>query len=689
MSSTTASPADSPAPGGAATPVNQIDLPLTEVIKKVPDRLKSFVAKIPTETDMASFAASQLMPQLAKGSVKITFAELVEASPEGTFSSAMGAENEQIELPLALVISRLGTGSFQRRSAKKAASVEPQDFFGANRKAEAAATPPETASIPVPATSAPPAAFSPVIPDGPVIAPAEAKPAAPMFAPAVSRKDEPPTAAAPASPPDKAAISLAAILKTLPPDLAACIQGEPPTDATVEFSAAALLPQLAKGKVTVSFAELIDAAPNGLFTNTSGREQTPVPLPLGEVLAKVGPGAFKRKAPSKQLASVGDQKFFGGLAKPIEESAPAPEPAAGETTFSSQTTFQRATPEAAPEEKTLFAPGGGGTPSAPVAPAAPPITPAQPAGQKFEPQPIAPEPRAPSSESPGEAASEVPIPLNDLTTQFPDGLRSEIAKLPAESVVVFPAEELGQAMKSGKIRFAWTQLRLWMLPRSNYAFAAWEGTQVDIPLKAVVGPFMAAMRGQPPKVKIPTSSGADSTPTAPSKPAPAATYQPEPFVANKPTSPQPMPMDGPVGGAPEIPPAPATDSSGTALGELLDQPAKTNWTPVEIVQQVSRLDGVGGAMLSLSEGQVAAAAISVDVKTDLIAFRVPRLLTQVTEHVEQMQLEPANYASFSSAGIQWITFKLGNIFFTVHGRKGENLPVSRLESIAAEVARRK
>ncbi|MGB0580599.1 MAG: hypothetical protein ACPGVU_12910, partial [Limisphaerales bacterium] len=73
--SNVSSPTESPA-SGAATLVNQIDLPLTEVIKNVPDRLKSFIAKIPGESDVASFNASVLMPQLAKGSVKITFAEL-------------------------------------------------------------------------------------------------------------------------------------------------------------------------------------------------------------------------------------------------------------------------------------------------------------------------------------------------------------------------------------------------------------------------------------------------------------------------------------------------------------------------------------------------------------------------------------------------------------------------------------
>ena len=157
-------------------------------------------------------------------------------------------------------------------------------------------------------------------------------------------------------------------------------------------------------------------------------------------------------------------------------------------------------------------------------------------------------------------------------------------------------------------------------------------------------------------------------------------------------------MAGPVDDAPQSPAqppaaatasAPAPDAAGNSLGELLGQPHKTSWTPVEIVQQVGQLEGVGGAMLSLSEGQIAAAAIGINVKPDLIAFRVPRLLKDVAAHVEQMQLEPAPQVSFAAGDVQWVSFKLGNIFFTVHGQKGENLPITRLASIAAEVAQRK
>ncbi|MGB0579880.1 MAG: hypothetical protein ACPGVU_09290, partial [Limisphaerales bacterium] len=360
-------------------------------------------------------------------------------------------------------------------------------------------------------------------------------------------------------------------------------------------------------------------------------------------------------------------------------AAPAPDPAAA-----SQTTFQPA-PQGS---KSLFAPAAGSQTfeTGPAAPVQPTPT-AEPTGQRFEPQPIEPQAPAPAAPSSDDAATEVPILLTDLTSKFPDGLKQEIARLPSESVIMFPSEELGSAMKSAKIRFAWTQLRRWMLPKSNYASAAWEGTQVELPLKAVVGPFMAAMRGKPSKVKIPSASTAPAADTAPIAAAPtlATPYRAEPFVSSKPATqfaPTPPPMDGPVGIPPASGPAAsatAPESSNSSLDRLLGHPGKTTWTPIEIVQHVSKIDGIGGAMLSLAEGQIAAAAINLDVKTDLIAFRVPRLLKLVAEHVEEMQLDSPTYVSFTAAGVQWISFKLGNIFFTVHGRTGENLPVTRLE----------
>ena len=139
-----------------------------------------------------------------------------------------------------------------------------------------------------------------------------------------------------------------------------------------------------------------------------------------------------------------------------------------------------------------------------------------------------------------------------------------------------------------------------------------------------------------------------------------------------------------------IPPLSNSASGGKAdgsigMGDLLGMPGKNNWTPVEIVQRVAGLPAVSGAMISLAAGQVAASDLPTALDPATIANRIPKLHSAAGDEIREMGLEPLSFLSFSTAGTPWLVFKLGNIFFTVQGRQGEHLPVSRLESIAVQI----
>jgi hypothetical protein len=684
-----------------------VSLPLESVIKNLPDRLKAAIAAVPSADAKIAFPAARLLPQVAKGSVKVKFSELMAAAPTGIFTPLPGTEEEPIELPLGDVIARLGAGAFKRKTAKQAPALEPQDFFGANRgtatPSPAAVPPaPEQAPAPAPAPAPLPAAvFAPAVPTQSF---APATPAPPPDAPVT-----PPSPPAAAPTPGMAAISLSAVMKALPADLQDIAQTVPAADATAELPIDLLLPQLAKGRITISLSALAKASPPGLFKVLPGNEETPVPLPLGEVLAKVGPGALKRKAPTKELTGLEEQNFFGGQSALAATPPPAQEPQ----------------PPAAATPIPSFAPAfQPTTPTPDIAPTFPPATPAPVAPP---PEPEAPKPSlqfvptapeqptaAPPTEVPGGAGdtagtTEVLIPLTKLDSMWPAALKSELAHLDPASVVVFPAEELGHSMKTGKVRFTWAQIRRWLKPKTNFGGTSWENTELDIPLKAIVGPFMAAMRGQPQAVKAPAENESAPATRSAKVPPTAALYVPPSFTPASGSAPEPAatpffkptgapttipgqpgisgiprPMDGPV----EMP-APAEPPTPSQLGAILGKPGKDHWTPVEIVQSITEQRETSGAMISLAEGQIAASQLAGNVNAELLAFRVPRLFSTTADQVRELLDQSMSYFSFSAEGVQWIVFKLGNIFFTVQGTAGESLPVIKLQSVAVEIGRQR
>lgn len=273
----------------------------------------------------------------------------------------------------------------------------------------------------------------------------------------------------------------------------------------------------------------------------------------------------------------------------------------------------------------------------------------------------------------------MPIPLGKLNSKFPQELNQQISGFVERTQVYFPCERLGHALKSGKVFFTWQELKSWMKPKASFGANSWDATKLDVPLKAIVGPFMAAMRDQ--------EARKSRQPAAEPEPAPAAAPAvPEPQSADTPEEPEPSTAPAPV----EEKPSPRSELPPKVhLGELLGAPEKTEWTPVEIVQRVAGLPGIAGAIISLAAGQVAAAEVDSAIKADLVAFRVPKIFDLTAEQVAGMELESVGHVSFTSGGTPWLVFKLGNIFFTVQGRAGDLLPVARLQSIALEIGRQR
>jgi predicted regulator of Ras-like GTPase activity (Roadblock/LC7/MglB family) len=681
-------PAPSSPPPAEPTP-GQVSLSLSKLLAGLSPECRALLQTSPADDAMIELPSERLAPQLAKGRISITMTELAAAAPKGAFANLGQHAETPVNIPLGDVLRQIGPGALKRKKPVKVLEgLDKTDFFGASASQQPAVDPrpagQDTTFAPrpvAPVIEAPPA-FQPAF--QPSFQPAPTPAETPAFQPLAKPAPAPPPQAAPLpeAPDGHAAFPLANLLKTLPPELQALLATAPDPDAVVNLPIERLAPQLAKGRVTITLAELADAAPAGLFSNLAGRENELVNLPLGDVLSRIGPAALKRKKPVKTLEGLDKTDFFGAGSSAAEPAPQEPPATEGGTTFVPKTQLE---PEGFPAVTAppTFQPAPA-TPRPPAA--APAFVPAEsPAAEPFSPPP---------QSTGGPPADTVSIALTKLADRWPALAKAELARLPADTAIVFPAAELGNALKTGRIHFTWAQLRSWSRPRTSLSSNALEHGTLDIPLRVVVGPFMAAMRGKPEPdtaeetpSSAPPSEQAKPTYTAPihatAAPAPAPTLAPG-MAGISMTS---RPVDT---GSVFIPPLSNSASGGKAdgsigMGDLLGMPGKNNWTPVEIVQRVAGLPAVSGAMISLAEGQVAASDLPTALDPATIANRIPKLHSAAGDEIREMGLEPLSFLSFSTAGTPWLVFKLGNIFFTVQGRPGEHLPVSRLESIAVQI----
>lgn len=283
------------------------------------------------------------------------------------------------------------------------------------------------------------------------------------------------TPVSPAAPTAEAApetlpIALKSVLDRLPAVLKPLATRAANPDEKINVPTAKVLAQLATGAVRVTFDELRAAAPADLFS-AGGSGEVLVDLPLPEVLRVAGPWLKRKSAPKAEPAA---GSFFTGLG-PV--SAPAPPPAPAPV----------AAPAPAAFAPVAFAPAFQPAPEMPKGGTTftsfqPTPEPAAPAPALFSPAPAAPE---------EPTANVVPIKLAVLTVGWPDNVRKEAADL-GDVTVEFPREQLGNAMKSGKVSFTWGQLRSWMKPAVGPSVA--DSTALPLPLRVLVQPFMSNMR---------------------------------------------------------------------------------------------------------------------------------------------------------------------------------------------------
>jgi predicted regulator of Ras-like GTPase activity (Roadblock/LC7/MglB family) len=506
-----------------------------------------------------------------------------------------------------------------------------QRLFGGGNKPAAPAPPPQPAK---PQENRPAAA-----PSAPAPAPS------PAAAPAASAKPVGETVA----------LSLKVIVSHFPAELKDSVARAPGASDVVQVSLDKVAAQLPSGAVKIPYAEFRQGAPAGIFTEDRRFDQLAVPIPLPEILSKVNPSLMKRRTDQKKVEV---PKEVSGL---FETKAGTGRQSAGAPVAAAPAAPKAPAPAAAPPSPpSPPAPAAAAPPPPPPAapkPAPPPPAPAAPIPAPSLPKPPAPAPAAPTAPA---VSGTISVSLASITDGWPADVMAEAAKAGANATVELPAGETGQALKMGKVAYAWKQLRGWIRPSPVTAASPADDTVVQLPLKVIAPLFMAQFKPAAPQRKVEVSDSIPDTFRGP---------------AGKPTAPAPA-LAAPAAAPPPPAPAPAAP-----------RPPAAPVSPAEFVKKACALPGVTGALIALSEGMAVAQQLPAGLKADTLAAFVPQIFTRMTQYAKEMNLGELNSVSFTAGNTPWQICRAGSVYLAIVGRAGETLPTPQINALAADLGR--
>ncbi len=225
-------------------------------------------------------------------------------------------------------------------------------------------------------------------------------------------------------------IPLAALVEKLKPPLTTIIANPPPPDATLKLEPAQLLEQLPTGSVKIPFFRIRVAGPPGVFSDSTAHDEVLVTLSLDVLLSRL-PVSLLARRPDQKVASV-----------PADMKPP----------------FLKK-----------------GDPSL-MAPAPAPVT----TGHPHAPKPSTAVARAGSTAS----TAFLKAPISELSADWPDGLRREITVLGINGLAL-PSDDVGAALKTGRVAYTWKQLRSWAVPTPNSQPSTYDDTTLTLPLSVL------------------------------------------------------------------------------------------------------------------------------------------------------------------------------------------------------------
>jgi predicted regulator of Ras-like GTPase activity (Roadblock/LC7/MglB family) len=323
---------------------------------------------------------------------------------------------------------------------------------------------------------------------------------------------------------------------------------------------------------------------------------------------------------------------------------------------------------------------------------------------------------------PATPADCVAIPFSMVLPALPPELRDTLSGSgPATGSFVIPLADFEPRLRSGKLRFKWSQLSSW---GGNQLSGSPAGDmEVDLPLAPVVPLFLAARQPPDTRKKVEVDSRipdifAKSNGAAP-EPAPAASPTPAPIAAPAPaarplrleqTAPAAAPpqavtnqsgsvpaeaakMAGKVAEANQDSPAlrpplsPSSSSetglahppSPTAPSHLLGGPGEGD--PGRIIQRIRALAGVAGAFLATADGFLIAGD-APEANASVLAAFAPTVFTQVGKYSGMARLGAPEAVDLHLGSATIHIRKAGKLFLGVLMPHGRPLPLFEIEQIS-------
>jgi len=319
----------------------------------------------------------------------------------------------------------------------------------------------------------------------------------------------------------------------------------------------------------------------------------------------------------------------------------------------------------------------------------------------------------------------VSIPVAKVFDAFPDVIKSTLGQAKTQDgVFALPASDLEKGLKGGKVAFPWRTLRSCLRPAIiTSTTPAADSLIVELPLDVVAPIFLASHRAASPQRKMVIAQdipdvftpargnaagetarppAAPTTQPVPVEPAPSPTGALAPATEAAPSAPSPSPTpaapasapstvpDTPAAPAipipvPAIPPPAVVTPAVADIGELFGQPGRKNWTPAEIVQKTSQLDGVGGALVVLPDGLLVAAQLPPGLDGETISAFLPQMFSRMTQYCKALRFGDPRKMTFIIDEVPMKIYRGAGVYFTVLGRAGEPLPNGHLDIIAAQL----
>jgi len=482
---------------------------------------------------------------------------------------------------------------------------------------------------------------------------------------------------------DSIRILLKPVLLRLPDALKARVRQPPTGPVQISIPLQKVLAQLAHGSVKMSFGELRLASPAGVFMDVSDQDQTPVELPLPEIIPQLRPEQLPRRAAQVRVEVPEDVSgIFGPKGQPLTSVRRSAAPA--------RASAAAAPPQVAPPSAPAREPESLIRPIAPLP--RPPIKPSSPLPAPDELKPP-PEAAAPAPQPPPESMEQMIVPLARVAGAWPSAITQALGEL-SEATVSLPADELEASLKRGRILFTWKRIRsLINPPPSPSAAQALDETQLELPLPVIAPLFMAYKRPVAAQKKYaitehipdiftakgmaPSEQAQVAAPVMPE--APAGPTIPMPALV-APVRPSLAPPAPPAAPAPAAAPPPPQE-----IGEVFGQPGRKNWTPSEIVEKTSALQGVAGALIAMQDGLLVAGHLPPGLNSETIAAFLPQMFSRVMQYNKELKFGEANNLTVIVDDVALKIVKTGGVFFTVLGRAGESLPEPQLSIVAAQL----